>query len=154
MFETTEASMRMTAGVSRAGEACDGIVWTILGQTFVMKQVSDSALTWHATLPPGSFVPPHLHPTQDEFLYMLQGRLDLWLDGEELAAGPGDFARLPMGQAHAIYNKSDAPAECLFTAAPTRRLFELFKAIDNLPDPAEVVRLAALHEVEFLPPPA
>jgi hypothetical protein len=33
-------------------------------------------------------------------------------------------------------------------------LFDLFKAIHNVPDPAEVVRLAALHEVDFLPPPA
>jgi hypothetical protein len=32
-------------------------------------------------------------------------------------------------------------------------LWDLFKAIDNVPNPAEVVRLAGLHEVNFLPPP-
>jgi hypothetical protein len=30
----------------------------------------------------------------------------------------------------------------------------LFERIHNLPDPAEVVRIAAEHEVNFLPPPA
>jgi hypothetical protein len=29
----------------------------------------------------------------------------------------------------------------------------LFLAINNVPDPGEVVRLAGLHEVNFLPPP-
>ena len=30
----------------------------------------------------------------------------------------------------------------------------LFVAIDNVPDPAEIVRLAAQHQVDFLPPPS
>jgi hypothetical protein len=30
---------------------------------------------------------------------------------------------------------------------------DLFRAIHDVPDPAEVVRLSALHEVDFLPPP-
>jgi hypothetical protein len=33
-------------------------------------------------------------------------------------------------------------------------LWDLFQAINNVPDPAEVVRLAGQHEVNFLPPPA
>ncbi len=41
---------------------------------------------------------------------------------------------------------------CLFWVSPSRSLWELFEQIDNVPDPAEVVRLAAQHEVEFLPP--
>jgi hypothetical protein len=45
-------------------------------------------------------------------------------------------------------------ATSLFWVAPTRSLKELFERIHNLPDPAEVVRIAAEHEVNFLPPPA
>src|SRR5262249_40069453 len=65
--------MQMTAGITKAGTGVDGIVWNILGQTYVPKQVSESSFSWHATLPPGTFVPPHIHPTQDEFIYMLEG---------------------------------------------------------------------------------
>jgi hypothetical protein len=36
---------------------------------------------------------------------------------------------------------------------PSRSLRTLFERIHNLTDPAEVVRIAAEHEVEFLPPP-
>ena len=65
------------AGITKAGTGIDGIVWTILGQTYVPKTLSESVFSWHATFPPGTSVPPHIHPTQEEFIYMLEGRLDL-----------------------------------------------------------------------------
>jgi len=60
-----------------------------------------------------------------------------------------------MGQPHGIFNKSGATAKCLFWVSPTRKLYDLFWAIHNMPDqnPADVVALSAQHEVEFLPPP-
>jgi quercetin dioxygenase-like cupin family protein len=144
-----------TAGVTRANEGFDGITWNILGQTYVPKHVTEHSFSWHATFPPDTFVPPHIHPTQDEYLYILEGRLDFWLDGEETSAGPGDLVRLPMGKPHGIFNKSGATAKSLFWVLPTRKLYDLFWAIHNMADqnPADVVALSAQHEVEFLPPP-
>ena len=45
--------------------------------------------------------------------------------------------------------------KCMFWVTPTRRLYDLFWAIHNMPEqtPAEVVALSAKHEVDFLPPP-
>ena len=60
----------LTAGITKANTGIDGIVWNILGQTYVPKQVSENSFAWHATFPPGTFVPPHIHPTQDEFIYL------------------------------------------------------------------------------------
>src|SRR5947209_13153893 len=81
----------LTAGITKAGTGIDGISWSILGQTYVPKQVSESSFAWHATFPPGTAVPPHIHPTQDEFIYMLEGRFDLLLDGHEFVATSGDL---------------------------------------------------------------
>ncbi len=147
--------MNLTPGVTRAGEGMDGISWNILGQTYVPKQLCADSFSWHATFPPGTFVPPHIHPTQDEFIYMLEGRFELMLDGREVHAGPGDLIRLPRGIPHGIFNKSDDTTKCFFWVAPTRRLYDLFWAIHSLakPTPAEVVALSAKHEVDFLPPP-
>ncbi len=78
----------MTAGITRAGEGIEGVRWNILGQIYVPKQHSESSLSWHATFPPGTFVPPHIHPTQDEFLYILQGRLTAVLDGRRAWPSP------------------------------------------------------------------
>ncbi len=145
-----------TAGITRSPDGLDGVVWTILGQTYVPKSVTEHSFAWHATFPPGTFVPPHAHPMQNEYLYILAGRLDFWLDGEEVQAGPGDTVRLAMGEPHGIFNKSGETATALFWVAPTGTLYELFKGIHELPEqtPDAVVALAAEHEVFFLPPPA
>ena len=52
----------MTAGITKAGEGIDGISWNILGQTYVPKQHSETSFSWHATLPSGTMVPPHIMP--------------------------------------------------------------------------------------------
>ncbi|HET6185003.1 MAG TPA: cupin domain-containing protein [Acetobacteraceae bacterium] len=147
------APTHMTAGVTAAGTSVDRIVWNILGQTYKPLQCTESSFSWHALFPPGTFVPPHVHPTQDEFIYVLGGRFDLVLDGKPAGAGAGDLIRLPRGVPHGIFNKSQSDVTCLFWVSPTRMLWELFEKIHNVPDPAEVIRLAARHEVNFLPPP-
>ena len=40
---------------------------------------------------PDTFVPPHIHPTQDEFITTFEGQLDLMLDGRTALANPGDL---------------------------------------------------------------
>jgi quercetin dioxygenase-like cupin family protein len=143
-------------GITKASTGIDGISWNILGQTYVPKQMSEQSFSWHATFPPGTFVPPHIHPTQDEFIYLFEGRLDLVLDGRDYVATTGDLIRLPMGIAHGLFNKSDQPVKCLFWVTPTRKLYDLFWAIHMMKEqkPDEVVALSAKHEVVFLPPPA
>jgi quercetin dioxygenase-like cupin family protein len=146
----------LTAGVTKAGTGIDGIVWNILGQTYVPKQLCEESFAWHATFPPGTFVPPHIHPTQDEFIYMLEGRFDLDLDGRGFVATAGDLIRLPREVAHGIFNKSDQTVKCFFWVTPTRKLYDLFWGIHSMAEqkPEDVVALAAKHEVVFLPPPA
>jgi quercetin dioxygenase-like cupin family protein len=131
----------LTAGITKANTGVDGIVWNILGQTYVPKQVSEHSFAWHATFPLGTFVPPHIHPTQEEFIYMFEGRLDLLIDGKDFVANAGDLIRLPMGIAHGIFNKSDQPVKCFFWVAPTRALYDLFWAIHSMKEqkPEEVV---------------
>ena len=97
----------LTAGITKAATGIEGISWNILGQTYVPKSLSEQSFSWHATFPPGTFVPPHIHPTQDEFIYMLEGRLDFLLDGRDYFATAGDLVRLPMQAPHGIFNKQD-----------------------------------------------
>ncbi len=145
----------MIPGVTKSNTGLDEISWNILGQTYVPKQKSEASMAWHASLPKGTFVPPHIHPTQDEFIYVLEGRFDVLLNGVETYAEPGDLIRLPKGVPHGIYNKTEQTIKCLFWVAPTRKLFDLFWALHNLgpkPNPADVVAVSAKHEVDFLPP--
>lgn len=151
----SEGMQPLTPGITKAGTGIDGISWNILGQTYVPKSLCEGSFAWHATLPPGTFVPPHIHPTQDEFIYLFEGRIDLWLDGKDFVATAGDVIKLPMGLPHGIFNKSDQVVKCLFWVSPTRKLYDLFWGIHSMKEqkPDEVVALSARHEVMFLPPP-
>ena len=145
--------MASATGITRYGESLDNVVWDILGQTYKPVQLSEASFTFDTLFPPGTFVPPHVHPDQDEFIRVLEGEFDLWLDGEDLKASAGDLVRMPMGSKHGIFNHSPAPTRALFWVTPARTLYDLFTQIDRVADPAEVVRIAALHNVHFLPPP-
>ncbi len=141
-------------GITRSGASLNGVVWDVMGQTYKPVQLSDASFAFDTLFPPGTFVPPHVHPDQDEFIRVLDGAFDLWLDGEDLTAGAGDLVRLPMGSRHGIFNRSGAPARALFWVAPARRLYDLFTQLDGLREPEEVVRRSAAHGVNFLPPDA
>jgi uncharacterized cupin superfamily protein len=91
---------------------------------------------------------------RDEFIYVLSGKYDIWLDGKESVAKPGDLVRLSRGIAHGIFNKSGETATSLFWVTPTRSLKTLFDRISNMSNPEEVVRIASEYEINFLPPPA
>lgn len=144
----------MEKGITKAREGIQGMSWTVVGQTYVPKLLSNDAFIWDAVLPADTFVPPHIHPTQDEWISVLAGELEVEFLGDVHKAGPGDTVRMPKGEAHAIFNRSGAEAHCVFGVAPARKLFDLFIELDGVTDPAELVRLSALHEVDFLPPPA
>jgi quercetin dioxygenase-like cupin family protein len=139
----------MAPGVTKAGQ---GQTWHLLGQTYVAKQISDASFAWEATFPAGTFVPPHIHPTQDEFIWVMEGKFELVLDGQAHTASAGDLVRMPMGNPHGIFNKTETSNRALMWVSPTRQLVELFNAINNMSDIPEMVRISAGHEVQFLPP--
>jgi len=140
----------LAAGISRAGEGQDGVVWNVLGHTYFMKALGEPCFCFETLDPPGTFVPLHIHPRQDEFIYVLEGTFDLQLGDQKLQARPGDLVRMPMGIPHAYYNNSDAPTRAVFWVSPAGQLKELFDQLHDLADIQEVVRLSALHEVEFV----
>ena len=148
------SSQNLAKGITRADTGQDDVVWNILGQVYYRKASCESTFAFETNSDPGQFVPVHIHPSQDEFILVQEGLLDLKLDGEWFQAHPGDLVRMPRGVPHVYFNKSDKPARALFWASPAGKLEDLFNALHNLEDVEEVVRLSALHGVDFLPPEA
>ena len=83
-------------GITPNGEGYRGKTWNILGQVYYPKAVTDSTFAFETNSDPGQFVPVHIHPTQDEFILVQEGTLDLKLDGVwvKAHAGGGRFSRL------------------------------------------------------------
>lgn len=140
-------------GFIPAGKGMDDVAWNVVGQTYTPKLHSEHVFFWHGVAPADTFVPPHIHTTQDEWFHVLEGLLEVETKGEVIRVGQGGTIHMPQGEAHAIFNRSGATAQALFGVAPARGLFTLFSALDGVTDPEELVRLSALHEVNFLPPP-
>jgi quercetin dioxygenase-like cupin family protein len=148
----SEAAMiDLTAGITPAGEGQDGIAWNVLGHRYFRKAESDGVFCFETVDPPGTFVPLHIHPTQDEFIYVLEGVFDLELAGAKQQARVGDLVRMPRGVPHAYYNNQSVQARALFWVSPARRLRELFDKLHNLQDIDEVVRLSRECEINFVP---
>jgi quercetin dioxygenase-like cupin family protein len=143
----------LTPGITPVGQGQDGVVWNVLGHRYFLKADCDSLFCFETFDPPGTFVPPHVHPTQDEFICVLEGVFDLQLGEARVQARPGDLVRMPRGIPHAYYNNQDQPARALFWVSPGRRLRELFDKLHDLEDLDEAVRLSRECEVDFLPPP-
>jgi quercetin dioxygenase-like cupin family protein len=141
-------------GITERGSGYAGKSWNILGQVYFPKATCESTFAFETNTEPGQFVPVHIHPTQDEFILVQEGVLDLKLDGKWVQAKTGDLVRLPRGIPHGYFNKSERPARALFWVSPARMLEELFNKIHNVADPVEVIKISSRHEVEFLPPGA
>jgi oxalate decarboxylase/phosphoglucose isomerase-like protein (cupin superfamily) len=141
-------------GITANGTGYAGKQWDILGQVYYPKATCDAAFAFETNSLPGQYVPVHIHPTQDEFILVQEGVLDLKLDGVWVQARAGDLVRMPRGIPHGYFNKSDKPARALFWVSPAAKLEALFEKVDGLSDPVEVVALSAQHEVQFLPPEA
>lgn len=148
--------MDLEPGVTRSSDGYKSAAWNVVGHTYTPKVVTRDVFVWHAVLPDATFVPPHIHPTQDEWITVLDGTLEIVFgtgpDADVQHAKAGDTIRMPRALPHGIFNKSGATATALFGVAPAQRLFDLFTKLDGVTDPEELVRISAEHDVEFLPP--
>lgn len=93
-------------------------------------------------LPPRALgAPLHTHRNEDEYSYVLAGRVGLQLGEETLQAGPGDLVFKPRGVPHTFWNAGDEPVRLLELISPAgfenyfRELAPLL-ATGNLDDPA------------------
>ena len=106
------------------------------------------------TLPPQVLAGPlHYHSPEDEYSYVLEGRLGAVLGDQEVIAEPGDLVFKPRGQWHTFWNPGDTPTRVLELITPSG-LEELFRELGTPGvelDPATLPALAARYgcQVDF-----
>ena len=111
------------------------------------------ALVEHPMAPRALAAPMHRHSREDEYSYVLQGRLGASLGGEVVFGVPGDLIFKPRGQWHTFWNAGDEPARILEIISPAG--FERFFAtLTELADagqlnPGTMAPLAALYGAEL-----
>jgi quercetin dioxygenase-like cupin family protein len=119
---------------------------------------------WETTATPGlPGPPPHIHHREDEALYVLEGELELSVEGDTTRAGSGSFVNIPKGTLHTWRNAGDAPARLLGMVAPGG-FEDFFKEVGEPatdpssppagpPDVEKVLAAAPKYGLEIQPPP-
>ena len=101
------------------------------------------ALVQHLFEPRALAAPMHRHQREDEYTYVLSGRIGASLGGGEFFAGPGDLIFKPRDQWHTFWNAGDEPATVLELISGAG-LEELFRELGRLAGEQEPEALAAM----------
>jgi mannose-6-phosphate isomerase-like protein (cupin superfamily) len=107
-------------------------------------------------IPPGYFVPLHVHDEDDEAFYIVRGELTLMTAKGESTAGPGSLILLPRGEAHGFRNDTDYTVIFLSVCRPGVQAIEMFRHYDRarraaaaaLP-PSEIAAIANEYGVQM-----
>lgn len=97
----------------------------------------------------------HRHNREDEYSYVISGRMGALLGDEVLEAGPGDLVFKPRGEWHTFWNSGDEPCRILEIVSPAG--FERFFAelVDlggaAVAPPEELDALCARYGLEMDP---
>jgi mannose-6-phosphate isomerase-like protein (cupin superfamily) len=67
---------------------------------------------------PGRVLEPHVHATEDDAFYILEGELTFEFGDERVKAPPGTFVLVPPGAEHGFRNERDRPVRMLNIHAP------------------------------------
>jgi mannose-6-phosphate isomerase-like protein (cupin superfamily) len=105
-------------------------------------------------VPAGQMPPLHVHHTHDEGFYVVSGEVTLYMPGDQVTLGPGDFFLAPRNIPHTYRVSDGGPASWLVSSSPAG--FEEFVAhVGSFadPDPATVTAVAAEYDIEILGPP-
>ncbi len=96
------------------------------------------SLVEHPLGPRALAAPLHRHNREDEYSYVLEGRMGALLGDDVVEAGPGDLVHKPRGQWHTFWNAGDTETRILEMIAPAG--FENF--FEELIDAGGVLALA------------
>ena len=111
------------------------------------------SLVEHPMSPRALAAPLHRHTLEDEYSYVLEGKMGALLGDDVLTAGPGELVFKPRGQWHTFWNAGDEPCRILEIISPAG--FERFFAeladlggVTVVP-PETLEELAARYQLEM-----
>ena len=113
------------------------------------------SLVEHPMSPRALAAPLHRHTLEDEYSYVLEGRMGALLGDDVLEAGPGDLMFKPRGEWHTFWNAGDEPCRILEIISPAgfERFFAELVDLGGVAqaEPEAVGELCARYELEMDP---
>ena len=148
--ETTALRVRRVSEIEATGDP------TVAVDRYLIESPDSRgsvALVEHVVAPQVLAAPVHRHSREDEYSVVLEGRLGVFQDGEEVIATPGDIVFKPRGYWHTFWNAGDGQLRLLELIVPGG-LEEAFRRLAEPGgeyDPETLPALAAEYgaEVDF-----
>jgi quercetin dioxygenase-like cupin family protein len=139
----------------------------LLGNILTFRAMPDEtgafALTDCRTAP-GAGAPPNRH-VEDEAFLVLEGRVEIVINGAAQVHGPGAFVKIPNNAVHTFTNVGDTPSRMLIVNWPGHDHVRFFRAAGERlasatadfppmvpPDVPRLVGLGAESRMEFVAP--
>ena len=104
----------------------------VIGSTegdFVIAEWRDAG---GASGPPRLIAPRHVHHSDDEAWYVLEGVLRVQVGTDEVEARAGSAVFVPRGKAHTYWNPGPGPVRYLLVM--TSKIYGLIQEIHKMPD--------------------
>jgi len=113
--------------------------------------------------PKGAGSPLHVHHRENEWFYVLEGELTIWVDGQVIRAPAGSFVFGPQDTPHTFTISSEGDARFLLVTEPAG--FEAFTCAcaepaqaltlppPGDPHPEQMTAIAAEYGIDILGPP-
>ena len=142
----------MTTISPTEGERAD---FPALGNRFLLRSDRTEgrfAILEHTIAPRALAAPTHTHRNEDEYSFVLSGRMGAMIGDEVVEAGPGELVVKPRGVPHAFWNAADEETRVLELISPGgfeqyfADLAPLF-AGDGPPDFAAIAAVQAHYEL-------
>jgi quercetin dioxygenase-like cupin family protein len=111
------------------------------------------ALVEHPMPPHALGAPLHRHNHEDEYSFVLEGRIGALLGNEVVYGNVGDLIFKPRGQWHTFWNAGDQPARILEIISPSgfEQYFREMVALRQDATPADRAAIAARYALEVDP---
>jgi quercetin dioxygenase-like cupin family protein len=113
----------MTAADPKFVDRDEGPAWWVAGSLMQLKATGDDThdgLTLiEQTCPPGLDSPAHVHPDEEQCLYMLDGAIEVTCGDVTRAIGPGAFVVMPRGVPHSFVVTGEHGARFLSITTPS-----------------------------------
>jgi quercetin dioxygenase-like cupin family protein len=107
--------------------------------------------------PAGHGIPPHVHEREDEYIYIVEGTYEIFLNGRTHEANAGDLVYFPRFIPHGFRNIGETSGKTIWTVTPGANFEPFFNELAALPpgppDMQQVVGIFKKYGMEVLPPP-
>jgi quercetin dioxygenase-like cupin family protein len=130
----------------------------VLGAPMIVKTDGGTVAAFLADhpIPPGYFVPPHRHESDDEMLFVVEGELTLIGEAGESKVRAGACAAFVRGDLHGFRNDTAYTVRLIVVATPGIQAAEMFRHFDRAAKaegaplaPARIVAIAGEYGVRF-----